>query len=42
MLYSTYRELVLPSEAERYWKISPPEQDGKIVNLAAKVAAQSV
>jgi len=23
MLYSTYRELVLPEEAERYWKIMP-------------------
>jgi integrase len=23
MLYSTYRELVLPQEAERYWKIAP-------------------
>ena len=23
MLYSTYRELVLPEEAERYWKIAP-------------------
>jgi integrase len=23
MLYSTYRELVLPEEAERYWKINP-------------------
>jgi integrase len=23
MLYGTYRELVLPSEAERYWKIEP-------------------
>jgi hypothetical protein len=23
MLYSTYRELVLPEEAERYWSITP-------------------
>ena len=23
MLYSTYRELVLPEEAERYWEIAP-------------------
>ncbi|MDP9004635.1 MAG: hypothetical protein M3N12_07580 [Verrucomicrobiota bacterium] len=23
MLYSTYRELVRPEEAERYWKITP-------------------
>jgi integrase len=25
MLYSTYRELVLPEEAERYWKITPTD-----------------
>lgn len=25
MLYSTYRELVLPEEAERYWKIEPAD-----------------
>jgi Site-specific recombinase XerD len=30
MLYSTYRELVLPEEAERYWKLIP---DGKTNNL---------
>jgi hypothetical protein len=23
MLYSTYRELVLPEEAARYWSITP-------------------
>jgi hypothetical protein len=23
MLYSTYREVVRPEEAERYWKIEP-------------------
>ena len=23
MLYSTYRELVMPEEAQRYWKIIP-------------------
>jgi integrase len=26
MLYSTYRELVLPEEAERYWKIAPADE----------------
>ena len=26
MLYSTYRELVLPEEAERYWTIAPPDK----------------
>jgi hypothetical protein len=31
MLYSTYRELVLPEEAERYWKISPAADAGKVV-----------
>lgn len=31
MLYSTYRELVLPSEAQRYWQIMPD----KIANVAA-------
>ena len=25
MLYSTYRELVLPEEAERYWNITPAD-----------------
>jgi integrase len=31
MLYSTYRELVLPEEAERYWKIAPAEETEKVV-----------
>ena len=31
MLYSNYRELVLPEEAERYWKIAP----GKTENVVA-------
>jgi integrase len=31
MLYSTYRELVLPEEAERYWKIAPAEEAEKVV-----------
>ena len=31
MLYSTYREVVLPEEAERYWKIRPVEKAGKVV-----------
>jgi integrase len=31
MLYSTYRELVLPEEAERYWKIAPAVEAGKLV-----------
>jgi integrase len=36
MLYSTYRELVLPEEAERYWKIEPqPAEAGNIVTFSA-------
>jgi len=31
MLYSTYRELVLPDEAERYWKIEPATETENIV-----------
>ena len=35
MLYSTYRELVLPEEAERYWKIVPADQASNIVAFSA-------
>jgi integrase len=35
MLYSTYRELVLPIEAERYWKISPVLEADKLVAFSA-------
>jgi integrase len=28
LLYNTYRELVHPEEAERYWRISPPTEAG--------------
>jgi integrase len=31
MLFSTYRELVLPEEAERYWKIGPAVEAQKVV-----------
>jgi integrase len=34
MLYSNYRELVLPEEAERYWKISPGKTE-KVVAFSA-------
>jgi integrase len=30
MLYSTYRELVLPEEAERYWNIEPKAESEKV------------
>jgi integrase len=36
MLYGTYRELVLPEEAERYWNIGPqPAELGKVVTFSA-------
>jgi integrase len=36
LLYSTYRALVLPTEAERYWKIEPPvAESGNVVALRA-------
>jgi integrase len=34
MLYSTYRELVLPEEAERYWKIAPAAEVANVVSFA--------
>jgi integrase len=34
MLYSTYRELVLPTEAERYWKIEPTAENCNVVAFA--------
>jgi integrase len=42
MLYSTYRELVLPEEAERYWKIEPMEETKKLVAFNAKPSAMLV
>jgi integrase len=35
MLYSTYRELVLPQEAERYWNIVPTEGAANVVAFSA-------
>jgi integrase len=35
MLYSTYRELVLPEEAERYWRIAPASETEKVVAFKA-------
>jgi integrase len=34
MLYSTYRELVLPEEAERYWEIKPAAEAANVVAFA--------
>jgi hypothetical protein len=33
MLYSTYRELVLPEEAERYWKLTPAAEAANVVAM---------
>jgi integrase len=33
MLYSTYRELVLPEEAERYWKLFPPTETSNVISM---------
>src|SRR5262249_14310958 len=35
MLYSTYRELVLPEEAERYWKLAPQGEAANVVTFNA-------
>jgi integrase len=37
MLYSTYRELVLPEEAERYWTIAPLSDVLNVIPISAKV-----
>jgi integrase len=34
LLYNTYRELVLPQEAERYWKIEPTAESANVVAFA--------
>jgi len=35
MLYSTYRELVLPEEAERYWNLVPEAKAKNVVSFSA-------
>jgi len=35
MLYSTYRELVLPTDAERYWTILPKQETATVVAFSA-------
>jgi integrase len=39
MLYSTYRELVLPEEAERYWKLIPESKAENIVSFGTNATA---
>ena len=36
MLYSAYRELVLPEEAERYWKIAPAPDGKNVLTFASE------
>ena len=36
LLYSTYRELVLPSEAERYWNIRPETEAANVVSFESQ------
>ena len=35
MLYSTYREVVRPEEAEQYWKIEPVAEAANVVAFSA-------
>src|SRR5262249_3808994 len=36
LLYNTYRELVLPTEAERYWQIEPAAESEKVVAFVSE------
>jgi integrase len=37
LLYSTYRELVLPQAAERYWKLQPTAEAANVVTFSASL-----
>ena len=39
MLYSTYREVLLPEEAERYWELRPVTEAAKVVSFEANKAS---
>jgi hypothetical protein len=39
MLYSTYRELVLPKEAARYWKLVPESKAENVLSFGANAIA---
>jgi hypothetical protein len=41
MLYITYREVVLPEEAERYWPFAPVDSAEKVVSFSATPFAVS-
>ena len=42
MLYSTYRELVLPEEAVRYWQIRPEGDATNVIPLQSSKLAGTV
>jgi integrase len=39
MLYSTYREVVIPEEAERYWKITPANAENVVLFDSASLTS---
>jgi integrase len=39
MLYSTYRQLVLPEEAQRYWKLIPESKPENVLSFGANATA---
>src|SRR5262249_53908896 len=39
MLYNTYREVVRPDEAEKYWQIAPATQAVNVVEFASEAKA---
>jgi integrase len=39
MLFNTYREVVLPSEAERYWNIVPEAKAENVLSFSSRVTA---
>ena len=41
MLYSTYRELVLPEEAERYWKLIPDREVENVLSFSTRESVAS-
>jgi len=41
MLFTNYREVVLPEEAERYWKITPASDAANVVTFAQQGASKA-
>jgi integrase len=39
LLYSTYRELVLPEEAERYWEVIPESKAENVLSFSSRITA---